>query len=356
MATKYLAVILSFCFLSMSKANNISEITLNVKNIDYYQNQIQLHPTSYALYTILATHYINKAKLTGSTSALTNAQHNLELVLKKQPNFSAYKTMADLFSYQHKFKEALSWAKQAAKIHSQDTSLFPLMTEIYLGLGQTNKAKTYLNSKLGKSNYHLEAANAKLNVALKKHDIAATHFKAAAQFANEVKPSYQQQKALLWAMVNIAGMYLDSNQLKLAKVHLDKATLKNPQDKFLNIHWAEYYQAIGHNDKALLIIQDLMPISHDPDIYAIASNLAIKLQQTDLALQYYEKAEQHYKKIINENFIYTLGGLAQLYCDNNRNLNKALKLAKQNLLYKNDTQAVNTLKCIVKKVANIDHI
>ncbi|VAX00830.1 hypothetical protein MNBD_GAMMA22-922 [hydrothermal vent metagenome] len=55
-----------------------------------------------------------------------------------------------------------------------------------------------------------------------------------------------------------------------------------------------------------------MKFGNDPDIYAIAFRLTNELHKPKLAIHYFNLSENAYQKVINEKYIYTVGGLAQI--------------------------------------------
>ena len=342
-------IFILLCCISSVVSAEKAILDKNQRQIEFHENKLKQHPTSYSLYTILASYYLDNIRMSGDVNMLKKAKDLLDVSVSMQPDFAAYKTMADFFSYQHRFKTSLEWAEKAESI-SDDDSLISLVTENYIGLGELDHARSYLLKKSAHKGYYLYSGYAQWYAAQKKYAQAVNYFQKAANSILQATQNERKFQATLWATVSTAGMYLDSGQLKKAKVYLQKADRMKPLDKFLLIHWAEYYEALNEPDKALSIIEKLTALSEDASLYAIASRLAVKAGQPERASEYFTQAEKGFKKVINRGYIYTLGSLAQLYCDRGALLDSALDLANKNLLYKRDRLARNTLHCVESKL------
>lgn len=67
-------------------------------------------------------------------------------------------------------------------------------------------------------------------------------------------------------------------------------------------------------------------------------------------MNHFTVAEKGYRVPIKAKEIFTLGSLAQLYCDAGTRLDEALALARRNLEYKKDREATDTLACVDDKI------
>jgi len=75
------------------------------------------------------------------------------------------------------------------------------------------------------------------------------------------------------------------------------------------------------------------------------------LAQPRLATLQLDVAEQGLERPLAAGEVYTLGALARLYADAGRNLDRALALAQENLLWKRDREAFATLRAVEARLA-----
>ena len=83
--------------------------------IDYYLEKTASHPRLYPAHAQLGAAFLQKAKESHDPLCLEKAHRALERSVEIQPNFSAFKAMADLCNFSHRFEEALRWADRAAE-------------------------------------------------------------------------------------------------------------------------------------------------------------------------------------------------------------------------------------------------
>ena len=316
------------------------------QRIDYYNQKLVKHPTLFAVYVQLAAAYMEKARATNDPQWLKLAETNLEKSLKIQSNFEALKGMTALYDFRHRFAEALRWAERT-KPGPEETDVIALMVEARLGLGETEIAAQLLPPLDSQpKEFYTAASMAAVLKAQGRYNEAHAMFLKAEQFALAQKIT----SVAVWARTNAAGMLIDSGQAAKALPDLEAATAMQKDNPELRLHWAEYHEALDEPAKAYEILEALTKESAHPAYHHRAYKLARKLGDKAAAKRHLAAAEQNYRLPLKAKEIYTLGSLAQLYCDAGTRLNEALKLAQRNLEYKRDKEATDALACVQGKL------
>lgn len=344
--------LLIFAFFLTSCANSKTEFTETDRQIKFYQDKIAKSPEHYPSYALLGNAYLSKARETGNPEFLTNARQNVRKSLEIQPNYQALKTMAMISNYSHRFAEASEWAEKAAQASpeglSGDAELSSIMIESFLGLGQIEKAEKVLKelAKNKPDDFFTFASQGHFYKASNKVDEAAKAFSEAGNIAGKQNAT----EFVIWANVSAAGCFIDANRAAEAVPFLERAKNISPENKLLQIHQAEFLTAQDQPQEALKIYEKLLQKSDDAEIHRRIFLIARKLNDQNLAEKHFQAAVQGFQKVLENGEIYTLEPLAQIYCDADKNLAEAEKLARQNLEYKKDKSAERTLQCVMNRL------
>ena len=102
--------------------------------------------------------------------------------------------------------------------------------------------------------------------------------------------------------------------------------------------------------EALALYESQLPQYPDPAIHYRAYLISHKLGWEHRAEQHFLSAEAGFQRAIDAGQIYTLEGLARLYCDAGIQLDRALSLAQQNLNFKRDIEAHKAVACIYRRI------
>ena len=312
------------------------------QRIGYYERKLHKHPTLFAVHALLAEEYIEKARATGDPGWLQKAEASFRRSLAIQPNFGAHKGMASLQNFRHRFADALLWAQRAYP-QQENTDITALMVDAHLGLGEIEQAALLLpplNSV--PTDFYTAAAMAAVLKAQERYDEARRAYLKAEEFA-------LQQKVVpvaVWARTNAAGMLIDSGRADQALADLEQASARDKDNAELRLHWAEYHQARGDRRQALTTLEALVKDAPQPSFHHRAYRVARELGDDAAAKRHFAAAERGYRRVLKANEIYTLGSLAQLYCDAGVKLPEARQLAQRNLTYKRDKEATDTAECL----------
>lgn len=336
-------------FNQSSIAQESNEIKATVdQRIEFFKKKLEQHPRLFVIHTQLAAAYIDKAREALDPQWVKLADKSLDESIKIYPNFDAYKGKEVLHAYRHQFAEARRWGEMAHKLFPDDHEVVAVLVEADLGLDDIERAIKRL-PPLGSEPavFHIAVAMANIYKAQEKYDDARKLFLKAEQLAQIEGFNYLR----MWARTNAAGMLIDSGRAKEARADLDAATAIRKGDAILRLHWAEYHEALHEPEKALGILESMLEDAPHPSFHARAYRLSKALGKTKAAQAHFAAAERGYLAPLEAGEIYSLGTLAQLYCDADANLDKALKYAQRNLEFKRDDEAQEALQCVQKKRA-----
>src|SRR5690606_21279189 len=115
--------------------------------------------------------------------------------------------------------------------------------------------------------------------------------------------------------VMAAGCLLDSGRAAEAEPYLKLASAMDPTNTVLAIHQAEFLAAMDRPKEALQVYNDLLRSGDDAEIHRRAFVIARDLGEKDQADRHFEAAESGFLKVVDMGEIFTLGPVAQLYCD-----------------------------------------
>ena len=325
-------------------------VTLHEFHLDericYYARKVADHPRLYPAHALLGAAYLDKARDTPDPVWLAKARTALNRSMDIQPSFQAFKTMTAVSNFAHRFEDALKWGKRAAKAYPADTEVTALLVEAHMGLGQYEEARKLLpHSGKTPDDFYTAAALGNWLVSQRRHDEAASSF----QIASTLAQAAGVQELVVWAEVSTAGVFIDSHRLEPARLHMERAGALDARNVRLRLHQAELLGAEGNHMDALAIHEALLKERNDPEIHRKAFVLARQLGQRSKAQLHFDAAEEGFQRAIDASEIYTLGALAQLYCDAEVKLQQALALAERNLQYKRDLEAQETVACIRRK-------
>ena len=315
------------------------------ERVAYYARRVSEHPRLYPVQVQLAEAYFDRAGETHDPSFLRKARESVDRSLSIQPSFEAFLLQARIAAYAHRFEAALDWAARAGSsaVYPNDPAVTAVTVEALLGLGRAEEARRLLPPEGAPlTEFHTAAALGRGVAQEKEFDEARTAYSRAAALALEA--GVPERAA--WAEVMAAGTRIDSGRPAEAEPHLRAASRLAPGSRDLKLHEAEVLEATGRLEEALAIYERLRTEYPDPLLSHRAYRLAQRIGKGAAAEAYLREAEKGYERVRASGEIYTLGALAQLYADAGIHLDRALELARENLKYKRDPEAVATIAAV----------
>lgn len=332
---KTLKTILSFAILSIlvscstSKEVNIAKEldyniflnnTINVsdflaqKELDFWQNKLNNQPSQYPYLTKIASANTMLFSSKGNISYLIEAENKL-LQINIKTNFSnssSLRALARNYISQHRFKESLELLKKAAINGDNLNSTNKMLFDVYLELGDTEKASKYLSEIEDYSDFDY------LIRVSKWHDHQGDLTSAIRFMEKGMKKAEESNnKALkIWSYTNLADFYGHNGQIKESyNLYLKSLALDNNNAYAKKgIAWIVFSH--DRNPKEALRILDIISDKHfSPDYFLLKSEIAefqndsiSKKNNIDLYLSSIKNAQygvmynQHLAKLYLEEF------------------------------------------------------
>jgi tetratricopeptide (TPR) repeat protein len=306
------------------------------ERIRYYEGRVGQDPELYQAHASLGNALLDRAREMHDPDDLAEARASLLRSVDLQPNAAAFHGLAAVENFAHRFERALDWGCQAAEAMPWNREVTATLVESHLGLGQMAEAELLLERPKGEPpSFPIEAARALVHVAHGRSEEAAAALIRAAVLAHE----QGAWKAVRWAEVRAAGVWLDAGRPERAQPFLQAAGRWGPANPSFWVHGAEYLEGIGEWDAAFLVYMLVSNETWDPELAAQASRLARVLGDEDGARMYFENAEGVLRHALDMGEVYPLEGLAGLYEDAGVRPYEARELARRNLQYKRDASA-----------------
>lgn len=320
--------------------------------ISFYEDKVRQHPTLFAGFAALGSAYLDKARETHDVVWLSKSRAALSHSMEIQPNTNALITMAALCNFSHRFACGLEMAERAARTNPADDNLIALRVEAHLGLGQLDEAARLIDTpaRTKDTRFSVLAARGRWLMEQNRFDEACEYFIAASDQARQVG----NNDLIIWSEVNAAGTLLDANRPGVARPHLEAASALRasswPTQAVLFVHWAELNDLEGRTADALANYESILERQDDPEIFRRAFLLAKKLNREAQANALFASGERAAERILAAGEIFALESQARLYADAGTKLERAEQLAQQNLAYKRDRSARETLDYVRRAV------
>jgi len=318
------------------------------ERIRYYSERIAESPRLYPMYTQLGIALLDRTKETHDPTLLAKAREAEATALAIQDNFESLLAMAAIQNYSHRFEDAIRWGRRAADASvggdaARDPAVTALLVEACLGFGKLEEAAGLVPRSVEEADdFHAAASLGRWLAEAGRADEAEKAYSRAAELARR-----EDAPALAaWAETAAAGALIDSGRAAEATAHLEAAARLAPTTTFLLLHRAEAAQATGRSAEATAILEEILRHDPDPAVEALAFVAARKAGDGAAAERHFRAAQQGFQRAIEAGEVHTLGALAKLYLDADRNLDSALALARENLQWKRDRAAAETLAAL----------
>jgi tetratricopeptide (TPR) repeat protein len=330
------------------------------ERIDFYSAAIRERPRLYPAYTQLGVALLDRARETHDPTLLARARNAEETSLAIQPSYEALFAMTSIENFSHRFEDAIAWGKRAAAASiggsaAPDPVVVAALVEAYRGFGRIEDAQRLLPpAGVEATDFHIAISVGRVLAEQNKPFEAAAAMSRASELARKAGKVGKVEKTDLaaWAETAAGGVLLDSGHAREAAPHLEAAAKLAPPGPFLRLHHAELAMAAGDDAAALATLEDLLHADPDPAIEALAAGAARKAGLLEAAERHFRAAEQGLLRAVHAKEVYTLEALAKLYLDAGRNLDEARRLARENLRWKRDRAARETLAAIEARVAS----
>lgn len=296
--------------------------------IAYHRVRLAEDPLLYPVWVELGHAYLDRARVTRDPEDVRLAEEAIARSLDIQPNYEAYCANAALYNFRHRFEEAAAWGIRAREAFPEDTSTLALLVESWVGLGRLDLADAELAASVG-DDFHVASARGRFLAASGDVQGTVDAFLEAGAFAEDAGV----MELVQWAHVRVAAAWIDSGKAECARASLDRAEAIDPTGVDVNVHRAEYEEALGDPVAALARYERVAVASGDPTVGVSAAVLAFRSRDEERGRLLAESAERALLRAESAGEVYTLGALARLYAACDPDLERARRYARRNALH-----------------------
>ena len=300
------------------------------QQIQFWEKKRAIDPEDFISPTKLGELYLKKARATGDLSANVEAEKNLRLALKKNPEHrAAVILLASACIAQHKFSEARAFAEKAVKMDPEDAFSTAVLGDACLELGDVARAESAYK-KIVQLEPALATHSRMANLHWIKGDpAAAIHSYDAAIRAGEAEDTAPAD--LAWCHVQQGEFYFRTGGFKKAEERYTMALKLVPDYHFALDHVAELRAAQGKYDEAISLYKKLIERLPRPELQQALGDVCAFIQKTAEAKQWHDRALASYLKAAETGQVHYYHHLASFYADIQENPKEALKWARKDL-------------------------
>ena len=333
---------------SQSKIQQTSFQLSTSDSIRLFEYRVQQNPTDYISRTQLGQLHLRHARETGSLASYQNAEQTFVKALDVNPkHIAARSQLAQAYTAQHRFSQALDIAQQLFDDDFSNLTALAIMGDAYLELGQY---------KLAERSFQLLYQEVQTAPAISRlahfAELKGDNAKALKlmQRAHEMAVEDGISKTeLAWYAWRIGDLHYHSGQLQQAKRLYQASFDLNPKYHIALNGLADVAAASGNPTEAAKYWQASLKLRPSPATHAELASIFDELGDKQQSARHLAEAERLTKLPGINKFVYTRT-LAELYCDQDRELDTALKLAQNELKQRKDIEGYDVLAWTLYKL------
>jgi tetratricopeptide (TPR) repeat protein len=311
------------------------------KTVAFHAGRVQNDPEGAIGYALLAAAYLQRGRETGDVADAVKAEQaaRRSLKIRERGNVQALSLLASSLLTQHRFREALAAAERGATLWPGFAQFVLIQADVWIELGEYGKARKILDSVREKDIFG-QATSARLYEIEGRSERAREILSQAAETA--VQNLDVPHEAAAWFLVRYGNSLEKAGKLEEAEGQYRRALEIFPQD----------YRAMTGLARTAAMRQDWKwavdwarkaeDIAPSPEVVALHGDACLALGEV-------REAEKQYR------LVETMGRLAKaqgvvhdrqrvlFYADHGRNLDEALRLARQEIAVRKDVYGWDTL-------------
>lgn len=321
------------------------------QNLEFYAAQVRYDPQSAIFRDSLANWYLESYRETGDAADVAGAEKAARASLKLRPtnNGGAYFQLSRALVAQHRFSEALSAARVAARYNR---TAFRQCADIQIETGDYRAARRDLaRAPFQKDDPAYLALQARL-LEIEGNNAGALQLlqRAATQAENnsDVPP-----QSVAWFFERLGHIQFGSGRLDEAQASYARGLQIFPRDYRSMAALARLYAARGDWKNCLLWGERAASIVPAPDTIALLGDAHAARGEGVLAAQKYALVEAMEKLSRSQGVVYDRQR-ALFYANRRQKLPEALRLAQGELKQRRDIYAFDTLAWIYFQMNRLD--
>ncbi|MEL6919222.1 MAG: hypothetical protein AAFO99_16010, partial [Bacteroidota bacterium] len=259
-----------------------------------------------------------------------------------------YRALARNYISQHRFKDALQWAKKAHSLGSDLHASQSLLFDVHMELGNYEKAEQYLDSIKNMSDFGYLIRLAKWNDHNGDLDTTIRFMEMALRKAESSK----NRDLKLWSYTNLADYYGHAGRIKESYDHYIKSLEIDPENAYAKkgIAWIVFSHERNPNE-ALRILNTITQENKAPDFYALKSEIA---DYMDDEKEKRNNLQQYFNRVQNPSY----GDMYNTYTISfhweNNSLKQAFKLAQREIANRPTPESYDLLAYSYYRIGKLD--
>lgn len=305
---------------------------------------IEKVPDSPIGYNRLAVVYIKKARETGNVDFNSKAESAVKQALLLAPgDQTARKLTATLDLSGHRFSEALEIGQQLEKELPDDPFVYGILTDANAELGNYPAAVAAAQKMVDLRPNSLSYARvAHLRSLHGDHDGAVEMYKIAVRTTDP-----QDREAQSWGLVQLGNQYWRNGKYDQAEKVYDEALSVLPDYHLALAGKGRLAASQGRLDAAVTLLTAAKTAVTDPNTIILLGEVYTVAGQPELAREQYDLVENGEEKLGSHHDAHRL---ALFWADHTKNLDEALKIAREDYAQIKDIYAADILAwCLYQK-------
>jgi pentatricopeptide repeat protein len=200
--------------LPRTDSNNSAEYLEAYKSVEYYKEQIKLHPETVKNYVELAQIFLQEARITGRHHEyIPVARKLLDKALNINPaNFDAKVAKASILMTLHQFQKAMDEISEAIKSNQYSAAAYGVLVDALVELGRYDEAVKACDKMIGlRPDLRSYARASYLRELFGQNDAAVK----AMIMAADAGQNGQENRA--WTLYNLGNLFLNEGKLDSAQ-------------------------------------------------------------------------------------------------------------------------------------------
>ncbi|MBM82665.1 MAG: hypothetical protein CMJ78_19045 [Planctomycetaceae bacterium] len=304
------------------------------QSIQLFQKRVDQAPTDYLSRSLLGQLHLRHARETGDLLSYKRAETELQAALDVNPrHIGARSHLAQVYAAQHRFREALDIASQIYDDDFDNLTALATMGDAYLELG---------NYKLAKRSFDLLFEQVQSPPVLSRlahfAELEGKNTRAIELMQSAIDAAENEgisKTELAWYDWRLGDLYFHTGDLKRARSHYQASLKRNPRYHIAVNGLADVAAARGQIHEALGHLQASLALRQSPGTHAELAGLYGEVGDEASAKQHWIHAERLATKPGIHTYVYKRT-LAEIYCDQDKRLEEALTLARQELKQRPD--------------------
>jgi tetratricopeptide (TPR) repeat protein len=320
--------------------------------VKFFQWRVSLDPTSYFDYDRLGTAYMQKARETGEITYYQLAEQALEKSLLLESTHpeaaSATAHLADVYFAEHRFSDAIRWARQALSFKTGDVSEYATIGDCMMNLGDYDGARVaFANLMPSISRPYMGPAL----TYLRESRLAALDFaegralQSIRRMENAIaaaRSAGMRAENIAWTEYMLGYEYFRVGQVAKAEKSYTGSLKDYPAYHRSLAGLAELRASQGHFDESIRLYQQAISVIPMPVYVAELGDVYAKTGRTEDAKKAYDLVEYIARLSTLSQSVFNRE-LALFYADHDLKLDKAVTLARNELAAREDVYTWDTL-------------